>query len=291
MDCVAEVPLLKQLYWKYQERGVDIIGISLDEEPAKVERFMVEKGIFWPQICDGKADAGAIPKLYNVSGTPDLFVIDRAGNIAARVSSAKQLDRQLAEVTRSDVLPPRTDRDSWQRPVEIMEQLRLRAGSTVADVGTGDGYFTFRLAARVGARGKVFAEDIDETALKGIAERAQQEKLLQIETIRGAPGDPKLGESSLDAILVADSFHGFTDPDTVMAAIYRALRPGGRVAVLDRTARLGRNGSEYNDQHRVPQETLISRAAAAGLRLVSFDVDFSGPKDDRSYFILLEKPR
>jgi len=53
----------------------------------------------WPQICDGQADAGAIPKLYNVKGTPDLYVVDRAGNIAARLSSAKQLDRYLAEMT------------------------------------------------------------------------------------------------------------------------------------------------------------------------------------------------
>jgi peroxiredoxin len=101
MDCIAEVPLLKQLYSQYQERGLELIGFSLDDEPAKVERFIAERGIFWPQICDGKADAGAIPKLYNVSGTPDLYVIDRSGNIAARLSSAKQLDRQLAEVTAS----------------------------------------------------------------------------------------------------------------------------------------------------------------------------------------------
>jgi hypothetical protein len=98
---VAEVPLLKELYGKYQERGLEIIGISLDDEPAKVERFVAQNDILWPEICDGKADAGAIPKLYNVSGTPDLYAIDRAGNIAARLSSAKQLDRQLAALTAS----------------------------------------------------------------------------------------------------------------------------------------------------------------------------------------------
>ena len=70
-----------------------------------MERFIAQKGVFWPQICDGKADAGAIPKLYNVSGTPDLYVVDRAGNIAARLFTAKQLDRQLAEVTVSDAFP------------------------------------------------------------------------------------------------------------------------------------------------------------------------------------------
>jgi peroxiredoxin len=109
MDCVAEVPLLKQLYGKYQGRGVEMIGIALDEEPAKVERFLAEKEIVWPQICDGKGDAGAVPKLYNVNGTPDLYVIDRAGNIAARLSSAKHLERHLAELTASVRMLPNVD--------------------------------------------------------------------------------------------------------------------------------------------------------------------------------------
>jgi hypothetical protein len=72
-----------------------------------VERFTAEKGVPWAQICDGKADAGAIPKLYNVNGTPDLYVIDRAGKIAARLSSAKQLERKLAEMAASDASPAR----------------------------------------------------------------------------------------------------------------------------------------------------------------------------------------
>ena len=62
MDCVAEVPLLKELYSKYRSRGLEIVGISLDDEPFKAGRFVAEKGIGWPQICDGKADTGAIPR-------------------------------------------------------------------------------------------------------------------------------------------------------------------------------------------------------------------------------------
>jgi peroxiredoxin len=96
----SEVPLLKELYAKYRDGGVEMIGISLDDEPEKVKPFITEKGMSWPQLCDGKTDEGAIPKLYNVTGAPDVFVIDRAGNIAARLSNAQQLDRHLAEVSR-----------------------------------------------------------------------------------------------------------------------------------------------------------------------------------------------
>ena len=262
-----------------------MLGASLDDDPAKVQRFVADKDIGWPQICDGKSDAGEIPKLYNVEGTPDLYVIDREGKIAVRLFSATQLDRQLAEVTAADHFPPRVPRDTWQRPVEIMEQLGVRPGSTVADVGARDGYFTFRLAARVGDRGKVFAQDLDEAALKKIAERAQRENIGQIETVGGTPDDLKSGGSSLDAIVADDAFHGFTHPDAMLAAFCHALRPGGRVAVLNRT------NSENGERSGFPPGPLIAHAAAAGLRLVSFDADFSGPKSDRSYLVLLERPR
>ena len=134
---MAEVPLLKQLYWKYQDRGLNIIGVSLDENKADVDKFVSQKSVFWPELCDGKADAGEIAKAYNVQDTPDLFVIDRAGNIAARVESAKLLDAQLTEVAASDPFPPRIQRDTWQRPVKVMEELGIQSGSAVADIGVG----------------------------------------------------------------------------------------------------------------------------------------------------------
>jgi peroxiredoxin len=95
---VAEVPLLKELLKKYRDQGLEILGVSLDDEPAKVQRFIAEKGVSWPQICDGRVDEGPIPKLYSVTGTPDLYVIDRSGKIAARLRSAKQLDAKIAEL-------------------------------------------------------------------------------------------------------------------------------------------------------------------------------------------------
>jgi predicted methyltransferase len=73
------------------------------------------------------------------------------------LASAKQLDQHLLEVAATDQFPSRTQRDTWQRPVIVMEDLGIAAGSAVADVGAGGGYFTFRLAARVGPKGKVYA--------------------------------------------------------------------------------------------------------------------------------------
>ncbi len=289
---MAEVPLLKQLYWKYQDRGLNLIGISLDENKAAVNEFVAQKSIFWPEICDGKADAGEVAKLYNVQGTPDLFVIDRAGNIAARVASAKLLDQQLTEVAATDPFPQRTQRDTWQRPVKIMEDLGIQSGSVVADVGAGGGYLTFRLAARVGSKGKVYAQDLDEKVLAQIRDRSVNEKLVQIETVRGTEDDPKLPASALDAIVVVDAFHEFTRADAILAGFYRALKPGGRLGVIDHTAPLGQKSADYMERHHVPQENLIGEVAHSGLRLISFDADFARPPGEANYyFAVFEKSR
>ncbi len=220
------------------------------------------------------------------------MVVDRVGNIAARLPGAKLLDEQLFEVAFTDVFPPRTQRDTWQRPVKDMEELGMLAGSAVADVGAGGGYFTFRLAARVGTKGKVYAQDLDETELAQVRERSEKENLAQVQTIHGSQDDPKLPELSLDAALVVEAFHEFTHPDAMVAGIFRALKPGGRLGVIDTTARLGLRPTDYMERHNLPQEILIEEVMRAGLRLVSFDSAFAGPPGEtRYYFAIFEKPR
>ena len=219
-------------------------------------------------------------------------MVDSAGNIAARLASAKLLDEHLFEITAADALSPRTERDTWQRPIKVADALGLKAGGAVADVGAGGGYFTFRLAARVGPKGKVYAEDIDDRELAQIRQQAEEKKLPQIQTIQGSQEGPKLFSLSVDAVLVVDAFHEFKEPDAMMAGIVGALKPGGRLGVLDRSARLGMAPAEYMDGHRLPQEMLIERVTRAGLRLISFDSDFAGPADGtRYYFAVFEKPR
>jgi len=267
------------------------VGVSLDEDQGAAGRTIAQKSIFWPQICDGKGEQGEIAKLYNVQGTPVLLVVDRAGNIAARLTSAALLDEQLFEITATGAFPPRTQRDTWQRPVKVAEALGVSEGSVVADVGAGSGYFTFRLAARVGAKGKVYSQDLDYKELARIRQRSEEEKLTQIQTIQGSQEDPKLPELSLDAVLVVDAFHEFTHPDAMVAGIFRALKPGGRLGVIDHTAPLGLKSTDYMERHILPQEILIGQAMRGGLRLVSFDSGFAGPPAETPYyFAVFEKP-
>src|SRR5262245_57878121 len=89
------------------------------------------------------------------------------------------------------------ERDVWQRPAEVMDALKVRPGSVVADIGAGRGYFTFRMADRVGPTGKVYSEDIADEVISDIKKRAAERKLTQIVVVKGAQQDPRLPANTL----------------------------------------------------------------------------------------------
>jgi len=93
---MEEVPLLIELHKKYAQEAV-ILGISVDTNVSRVDSVMKEKGMTYPILADGKGFDGPISTAYHIQGTPDLFVVDRAGRIFARLSSAKQLEATLQE--------------------------------------------------------------------------------------------------------------------------------------------------------------------------------------------------
>jgi len=100
------------------------------------------------------------------------------------------------------------DRDAWQRPDQIMDALQIGEGSVVADLGAGGGWFTVRLARRVGPNGKVYAEDIQPEMIGAIDRRVQREGLGKIVvTTLGTPVDPRIPEATVDAVLIVDAYH------------------------------------------------------------------------------------
>ena len=105
------------------------------------------------------------------------------------------------------------DRDAWQKPDLIMDALRVGEGSVVADVGAGGGWFTVRLARRVGPNGVVYAQDVQAEMLEAIGRRVQREGFRNVKPVRGEADDPKLPSGALDAALIVDSYHEFPRPD------------------------------------------------------------------------------
>lgn len=158
------------------------------------------------------------------------------------------------------------DREKYQRPDQIMDHLGIGEGSVVADLGAGGGWFTIRLAHRVGPNGRVYAQDIQPEMIGSIERRVTREELKNVVTVLGTALDPKL-PAPVDVVLIVDAYHEMTDPVTLLRNVRKSLRPGGRVGIVEYTK--DGHGPGPALEERVDPETVIRDAAAAGLRLSS----------------------
>ncbi len=159
------------------------------------------------------------------------------------------------------------DRDIWQRPERIMDSLGIADGSKVADVGAGGGWFTVRLARRVGPNGIVYAQDVQPQMLEAIERRVAKENLRNVVTIHGTPTDPNLPIEALDAVLIVETFHEIQsgNPRLFLENVRRSLKEGGRVGIVDYKRGGGGPGP---DGARPDPAAVEAVAAEAGLRLL-----------------------
>jgi ubiquinone/menaquinone biosynthesis C-methylase UbiE len=158
------------------------------------------------------------------------------------------------------------DRDRWQRPDRIMDALGIADASRVADVGAGSGWFTIRLARRVGPQGLVYAEDVQQEMLNAISRRVQREGLANVRPVLGRGPDPRLPAASLDAVLIVDAYHEIDDRVGLLANVARSLKPQGRIGVIDFKVEGGGPGPDLDE--RVDPDDVVADAARAGLRMV-----------------------
>ena len=178
-------------------------------------------------------------------------------------------------------------RDAWQQPDRVMDALGIKPGSVVGDIGAGGGYFTFHLAQRVGPTGKVYSEDILEGEVKKIRERAEGEKLVQVEAILGTKDDPKLPAEKLDVVLIVNAYHEMREHDAMLRALFRALKPGGLLAIIDAPAQPGEAREKYYERHRIPEQFIRDDAAHNGFSFVRQEPGFHSPDRGRDYIFLI----
>jgi SAM-dependent methyltransferase len=153
------------------------------------------------------------------------------------------------------------DRDTWQKPDDVIAALALEPTMIVADIGAGTGYFTVRLA-RALPRGQVVATDIEPDMVRYLGERARREQLPNVRAQLAGPADPMLAPASVDRVLVVDVWHHVADRKRYAAGLARALRPGGLVAIVDFTAEATRGPPR---EHRLAPESVIADLRDAGL--------------------------
>jgi cyclopropane fatty-acyl-phospholipid synthase-like methyltransferase len=153
------------------------------------------------------------------------------------------------------------ERDTWQKPDEVITALALPPDAKVADVGAGTGYFAVRLARAV-PQGRVYGVDIEPDMARYLGERAKREGLSNLEAVLAEPADPKLPEP-VDVVLIVDTYHHIGERVAYLKKLGEKLRPGGRVVIID-----FREDSQKGPppQHKLSPEQVREEFEAAGYR-------------------------
>jgi ubiquinone/menaquinone biosynthesis C-methylase UbiE len=163
-------------------------------------------------------------------------------------------------------------REVFDKRREIVAVLDIRPGMTVADVGAGTGVFTVLFSQKVGDGGTVVAQDVAPEFLRGIEARARSEKLGNVRTVQGGEKDAKLPPAAIDLIFVCDTYHHFEYPQAMLASLHAALKPGGRLVVIDYEKIPGRSGPWVMGHVRAGREAVIAEVEASGFKLLKSHV-------------------
>ncbi len=183
---------------------------------------------------------------------------------SGRPASSRDFPQAYRPVSRASSSAFSTEvlRDSVNEAQTVMDLADIGEGITVADIGAGEGYYTVRLAGRVGPRGRVLAQDINRVALERLGARLERERLENVSIKPGAADDPRLPDASFDRILLVHMYHEVTEPYAFLWRLRPALRPGGKVIVVDM--------DQPTDRHGIPPALLFCEFGAVGFRLGQF---------------------
>jgi SAM-dependent methyltransferase len=127
----------------------------------------------------------------------------------------------------------RGERADEEGPELALNALQIPKGASVADIGAGSGYMTERLAARVGPAGRVYANDLQPQMLYILSRRLEERRITNVTLVQGTVDDPKLAPASIDLALMVDVYHELSQPQAILRRLREALKPGGRLALLE----------------------------------------------------------
>lgn len=155
------------------------------------------------------------------------------------------------------------DRDARLQPDRVMDAIGVRPGMVVGEAGAGRGYFTFKLARRVGASGKVYANDIDRNGLDHIRQVCRDEDVRNVETVVGEVEDARFPVGGLEMVMMVYAVHDFTRPAPFLKNLRKYLQPGGKVVILDQDPAV--SGS----RHFMSRERLVELFRESGYDLAA----------------------
>ena len=196
----------------------------------------------------------------------------------------------------SPQLQSEADRDAEMKR-RVIETLQLRPGDIAADVGCGDGFYTIPLARFLGPSGKVFAVDIDESALVKLKEHLTEDGLKNVEAIRGAGDDPKLPAGALDGALIVNAYHEMTAHEAILRHVLAALKQGGVLVLMESI--WDKNETKPREEqvkhHELAAEVARQEVEKAGFKIVEVrDPFIERPPDEdgksRWWVLIARKP-
>jgi len=177
------------------------------------------------------------------------------------------------------------ERDQWQRPADVLAALDSHAGSRVLDLGCGSGYFALKLARGVGPSGEVIAEDIRWLPLVFLRVRAMLRGDRNVDIVHGTLDDPRLPAASADGVLIANTYHELDHPAAILACVRRALKPGGRLVILDR------GPDATPEPHHIARRLVEDQVRCAGFEIIDRNDRFiSNHDDDRWWLLIARRP-
>jgi ubiquinone/menaquinone biosynthesis C-methylase UbiE len=174
-------------------------------------------------------------------------------------------------------------RDRIEQPEKVMAATGVKPGMVIGEIGAGHGYFTFWLAKGVGKTGKIYANDIDRSALAAIERRRDAEGISNIETVLGSVDDPRLPEASLDMVFIVNAFHDLARPLDLLANLRPALKPEATVVIMDRDAsRISDRSGHFLTRGEV--EEIVGRSVFDLVKVETF------LRDHNLYILKARKP-
>jgi ubiquinone/menaquinone biosynthesis C-methylase UbiE len=177
----------------------------------------------------------------------------------------------------------RRERVREEEPDLALDALQIPAGATVADVGAGSGFMTTRLATRVGPTGRVYANDLQPEMLALLRERLTRERLRNVELVLGDVDNPNLPDGGLDLVIMVDVYHEFSEPQKMLRHLRQALRPGGRLVLLE--YRKEDPFVPIRLEHKMTVAEAKLEVEAEGFRLTKVD-----PVLPRQHILIFTKP-
>jgi len=156
-------------------------------------------------------------------------------------------------------------RDAYQKPHEVLTALGLKSGEIIADIGAGSGYFTFRIAHHLGAKGKVFAVDVSPDMIRHINRRIRDLKTTNVVSVLADPDDPLLAERSINRFFICNVWHHVENPTKHLSMMKKMLRPGGEIVMIDFHKKELPLGPPL--EMKIAREDLIKQMETNGFRL------------------------